>query len=111
MGKPTGFLEFTRALPQKRGVQDRKQDYREFVQPYSEKELNELVIAEVKQEQPFYHSAFRKLMLEERIFPTSISKYCMGTVLTHPGIKYNRFKPKLIILNKICNGAARNDLS
>jgi hypothetical protein len=76
----------------------------------SERQLDDLVIAEVKQEHPFYHSSFRKMMQEERIFPTSISKYCLGTLLTHPGIKYNRFKPKLTVLNKICNGAARHDL-
>jgi hypothetical protein len=72
----------------------------------SEKSLDQIVIAEVKQENPVYHSAFKQLMLHSRIFPTSISKYCIGTVLTHPGIKYNNFKPKLIILNKICNGVA-----
>jgi len=41
MGKPTGFLEFTRSLPSKRSVEERKQDYKEFVKPYSEKELGE----------------------------------------------------------------------
>jgi glutamate synthase (NADPH) small chain len=41
MGKPTGFLEFTRSLPQKRSVENRKQDYKEFVQHYNDKELNE----------------------------------------------------------------------
>jgi len=71
-----------------------------------EKNLEEVVIAEVKQEHHSYESAFKKLMQRERIFPVNISKYCMGTLLTHPGIKYNRFKPKLITLNKICNGIA-----
>ncbi len=70
----------------------------------SERSLDELVIAEVKQEHPCYDSAFKKVMQTHRIFPTSISKYCLGTLLTHPGIKYNRFKQKLIILNKISNG-------
>jgi glutamate synthase (NADPH) small chain len=40
MGKPTGFLEFTRELPGKRSVQERKHDYKEFVQPYSPEQLN-----------------------------------------------------------------------
>ena len=31
MGKPTGFLEFTREMPRKRPIQERLQDYREFV--------------------------------------------------------------------------------
>jgi len=40
MGKPTGFLEFTRELPAKRPVQDRKNDYREFLSLYSSEQLN-----------------------------------------------------------------------
>ena len=78
----------------------------QFKNEAREKNLDEVVIAEVKQEQHHYDSAFKKLMQHERIFPVRISKYCMGTLLTHPGIKYNRFKPKLITLNRICNGIA-----
>jgi glutamate synthase (NADPH/NADH) small chain len=40
MGKPTGFLEFTRELPSKRPAQERKNDYNEFVAPYSDQQLN-----------------------------------------------------------------------
>ena len=40
MGKPTGFLEFTREYPSKRPVQERKNDYKEFVNPYPGQELN-----------------------------------------------------------------------
>jgi glutamate synthase (NADPH) small chain len=40
MGKPTGFLEFTRELPSKRAVQERKNDYKEFVSPFKEEQLN-----------------------------------------------------------------------
>jgi len=41
MGKPTGFLEFTRELPAKRKVEERLNDYKEFVQRYSDQKLNE----------------------------------------------------------------------
>ena len=34
MGKPTGFLEFTSELPAKRPVQERRKDYKEFVNLY-----------------------------------------------------------------------------
>lgn len=71
-----------------------------------EKKLDEVVIAEVKQEHHFYDSAFKQMMQHERIFPVSFSKYCIGTLMTHPGIKYNRFKPKLTIINKLCNDPA-----
>ncbi|MBO0933122.1 glutamate synthase subunit beta [Fibrella aquatilis] len=36
MGKPTGFLEFTRELPKKRDAAERVHDYKEIEQPYSE---------------------------------------------------------------------------
>jgi len=40
MGKPTGFIEFTRELPEKRPVEDRVHDYNEFVHLYEEERLN-----------------------------------------------------------------------
>ena len=40
MGKPTGFLEFTREFPSKRPVQERREDYKEFVAPYNATQLN-----------------------------------------------------------------------
>jgi glutamate synthase (NADPH/NADH) small chain len=40
MGKPTGFLEFTRELPSKRPVAERKNDYNEFVSLYTAPQLN-----------------------------------------------------------------------
>ena len=41
MGKPKGFLEFTRELPGKRPIHERKQDYNEFVSPYPAEQLNQ----------------------------------------------------------------------
>jgi glutamate synthase (NADPH/NADH) small chain len=41
MGKPTGFIEFTRELPTKRAPEERKHDYREFVERYPEEKLNQ----------------------------------------------------------------------
>src|SRR5918911_1018526 len=41
MGKPTGFLEFTRELPAKRPPQERIKDYNEFIERYSEEKLNQ----------------------------------------------------------------------
>jgi len=40
MGKPTGFIEFTRELPDKVPVQERINNYNEFIQKYSEDKLN-----------------------------------------------------------------------
>lgn len=41
MGKPTGFLEFSRELPSKRPVQERRNDYKEFVNLYNGQQLNQ----------------------------------------------------------------------
>lgn len=41
MGKPTGFIEFTRELPGKRAVAERVQDYHEFVERFPEEKLNQ----------------------------------------------------------------------
>ncbi|MEO5947115.1 MAG: glutamate synthase subunit beta [Chitinophagaceae bacterium] len=41
MGKPTGFKEFTRELPDKQSVQERLQHYKEFVHRYSDDKLNQ----------------------------------------------------------------------
>jgi glutamate synthase (NADPH/NADH) small chain len=41
MAKTTGFLEFTRELPEKRPVEERIDDYREFVHRFSDEKLNQ----------------------------------------------------------------------
>ena len=41
MGKPTGFLEFTRTLPAKKPVQERLKNYNEFIERFSEESLNQ----------------------------------------------------------------------
>lgn len=56
MGKPTGFLEFTRELPGKRPVQERVNDYNEFILRFSEKKLNEQASRCMDCGIPFCHS-------------------------------------------------------
>jgi glutamate synthase (NADPH) small chain len=56
MGKPTGFLEFTRALPGKAPVADRLQHYKEFVAPYSAAGLNQQSARCMDCGIPFCHS-------------------------------------------------------
>lgn len=56
MGKPTGFLEFTRELPAKRPVQERIQDYNEFVHRYSEQKLNQQAARCMDCGVPFCHN-------------------------------------------------------
>ena len=56
MGKPTGFLEFTRELPQKRDVTVRVQDYREIEQPFSEEITRKQAARCMDCGTPFCHS-------------------------------------------------------
>lgn len=59
-----------------------------------------LSIIELKQD-GHIHSLMTNIMLNFRVHPMKISKYCIGTVLTTPGLKHNRFKTKLCRINKI----------
>lgn len=56
MGKPTGFLEFTRELPGKRPVEERVNDYREFVERYSDTKLNQQAARCMDCGVPFCHN-------------------------------------------------------
>jgi glutamate synthase (NADPH/NADH) small chain len=56
MGKPTGFLEFTRDLPDKKPVAERLKDYNEFIQRYSEENLNKQAARCMNCGVPFCHS-------------------------------------------------------
>lgn len=56
MGKPTGFLEYERLLPQKDAVESRKQHYKEFVNPYSDEQLNAQAARCMNCGIPFCHS-------------------------------------------------------
>jgi glutamate synthase (NADPH) small chain len=56
MGKPTGFLEFTREYPEKKPVQDRLSDYNEFIERFSDEKLNQQAARCMNCGVPFCHS-------------------------------------------------------
>ena len=56
MGKPTGFLEFTRTLPGKRKPEERIKDYKEFVERLPEQSLNQQAARCMNCGVPFCHS-------------------------------------------------------
>lgn len=56
MGKPTGFMEFSRELPGKRPVQERLRHYNEFIEKYSEEKLNQQAGRCMNCGVPFCHS-------------------------------------------------------
>jgi hypothetical protein len=64
-------------------------------------DLKQIVIAEVKQEKMSRSSDFMKIAKEMYILSIRLSKYCMSTLYLNPDIKQNRFKEKLLFINKL----------
>lgn len=56
MGKPTGFIEFTRELPSKLPVAERLKDYKEFVERLPEQKLNQQAARCMNCGVPFCHN-------------------------------------------------------
>ena len=63
-------------------------------------EYNNIIIAELKQEKLNRNSFFYKVMRENRLRKTGMSKYCFATSSIFPSLKYNRFKSNFSILEK-----------
>ncbi len=66
------------------------------------KTYQELVIVELKRDGNV-PSLMTDIMLAHRVHPFKISKYCIGTALTTPGLKRNRFKNKIRLIEKMLN--------
>ena len=64
--------------------------------------FDRLVIIELKRDGNVY-SPVKKILRDLRIKPSGFSKYCMGSALTKPSIKRNRFKPRFVKINKLLN--------
>jgi hypothetical protein len=64
-------------------------------------ELPFLAICEVKRDRANGFTDFMKILKSRHIYPSSCSKYCLGTLLMKEGVKYNRFKSLLRQINKI----------
>ncbi|MBR1426145.1 MAG: polyphosphate polymerase domain-containing protein [Paludibacteraceae bacterium] len=60
----------------------------------------ELVIVELKRDGNV-PSLMTRIMLDRHVRPLKISKYCIGTALTTPHVKANRFKAKIRKIRKI----------
>ncbi len=76
-----------------------------FSHQNTEVPLPQLTIAEVKQEKPNRNSTFIQLMKKYGIRESGLSKYCCGSVLTQPDLKYNNFKEKILLIRKITQAA------
>ena len=64
-------------------------------------QLDNIVIAEVKQEKVNYASTFMRVIKKHAVRPFRISKYCMATASLFPKLKNNNFKPKFLKINKL----------
>ena len=65
-----------------------------------DKDMGNLVIIELKRDGLCY-SPVLEMLRQLHIHPHGFSKYCMGSALTNPKLSVNRFKCKLIEINKI----------
>jgi hypothetical protein len=72
-----------------------------FVGKGKEAGLGGMAIIELKQGTRTRDSHTWTVLDENKVGPFSISKYCFGMILTDPTLKYNRFKPRLLKLNKL----------
>ena len=60
-----------------------------------------VIIAEIKKERSSQSSEFAYIAKKYHILPTRLSKYCMSSIDLNPSVKYNRFKKKLLLINKL----------
>ena len=64
--------------------------------------LSDAVIIELKQD-GHAASQMKGILLDCRVKPLRVSKYCIAVTLTQPGIKSNRFKAKIRAIEKTIN--------
>lgn len=63
--------------------------------------FNNIVIAELKQENVDRSSLFFRMMKERGVRVNRFSKYCMGVIKHNSDLKSNRFKEKIILMDKL----------
>jgi len=73
------------------------------------RDLNGLMIAEIKQASYDSSSPFMAHLKTSGIRPSPFSKYCIGISLLYPEIKHNRFKPILHQVSNLLGGDIRNE--
>ena len=67
-----------------------------------EASLEDAVIIELKQDGRAA-SQMKKILLDNRVKPVRVSKYCIAEALTDPSVKSNRFKVKVRTIEKTIN--------
>lgn len=69
--------------------------------PENEISIDGIAIIELKQSKTNLSEGIAASLRTKRIYPSSISKYVLGIIHTHPEIKHNTFKPLLQKIVKI----------
>jgi hypothetical protein len=69
-------------------------------------DFGKMVIAEVKRERANSPSPVIAVLADRRIRPGSISKYCLGLISTHAGLRKNNFAEQIRHFQRILNNAA-----
>ncbi|MDC7234681.1 MAG: polyphosphate polymerase domain-containing protein [Spirochaetales bacterium] len=64
-------------------------------------QLDNLFILEVKKSSLNQKSVMESILKNHKIYPSRISKYCVGMVMTNKSLKHNRFKPLIRNISKI----------
>jgi len=73
-----------------------------FLSQNRSKCVNELVIIEVKRDgESASQTPIKQVLKKWATHPSSMSKYCIGMILFAETKRYNRYKPKLLTLNKL----------
>lgn len=67
-----------------------------------EASLKDAVIIELKQDGRAA-SQMKNILMEHRVKPRRVSKYCVAVTMTDPGVRPGRFKQKVHIIEKIIN--------
>ena len=73
----------------------------EFSKKKKSGSFQNIVVAEIKTERSNASSVFKAIAKEKYIKPIRLSKYCMTTINLDSTVKHNRFKEKLLLLNKL----------
>ena len=63
-------------------------------------DISRLLVIEVKHQVGAPMSSIERALHQMHILPRRMSKYCIGTALTDPSVKHNRFKPKLLFIER-----------
>jgi hypothetical protein len=69
---------------------------------FNNEEFDEdLVIVELKQERLSRQSPMFQILKKNRVYPKSMSKYCIGVAAHFPNLKQNNFKPRFRAIEKL----------